>query len=156
MRQRKSEVWCRLTSKILFCISFGTYLRRPRDFVTLLQRSCATLWRGTVEMSWRCTTMTLLDVSFVRLFWNVMETYWWDFVATYFWEFVTTFIYDIVETYHTDVLVAFQQNLIGCFIWDIPAVLMRHKERRLLDVTTTCFAWWVILFVMYNLVYFLH
>ena len=87
----------------------------------------------------------------LRFFWNAMETYWWDFVATYFWEVFTTFIYDIVETYHWDVLVAFQENFIGCFIWDVPEVLMGHKERRL-----PVFAGRVILFVVYNLVYFLH
>ena len=36
-------------------------------------------------------------------------------------------------TYHWDVL--------GCFVWDVPATLLGRTERRCYDVTTVCFCW---------------
>ena len=49
------------------------------------------------------------------------------------WDNVTTFLKDVAETYYWDV--------VGYFIWDVPAASLGRTDRRHLDVVTTSFCW---------------
>ena len=99
------------------------------------------------EPWWRCTTTTLMGVSFetyrrrcrdvlmgrrgyapLRRFGYIPMRRRWVFHLRLSW--------DVVETYHWDVLATFHRDVVGCFIWDVNANSLGRTERRRYDVAT--------------------
>ena len=90
-------------------------------FQTSLQRSCATSRGRTTETTSQRSTETSLGVSFETSM-RRRE----DLPMVCHCYVVTTFLNDVVETYHRDVLSTFHQGVVGCYIWDVPATLLRR------------------------------
>lgn len=75
---------------------------------------------------------------FIWEFFETSETHWWDVLITSSWDVVTTFQYDVGETCHWGILATFHRDIVGCFIWVVPATSLRRTERpRHYDVVTT-------------------
>ena len=98
----------------------------------------------------------------LRLRGDIIEMYWWDVVDTYHWDVVGCFIWDLFERSwrRTDGTLLLRpletssqrfnkmswrrttemswrrSNVVGCFIWDVPAALLGRTERRRYDITT--------------------
>ena len=106
------------------------------SFETSLQRSCATSGRRTTETPWHCTTETLLDVSFetsLRCRGDVPMVLH-CFVILRHCPDVPSWRRGGVPM---GVLAELPWDVVGCFIWEVPAMSLGRTELRRYYVLTT-------------------
>ena len=77
------------------------------------------------------------SVFYLKLVWDIVETYQCFLIVTYSWKIFATFLHNVVETFCWDVFATLHRGAAGCFIWDAPATLLGQTERLWNNVVTT-------------------
>ena len=121
--QHNSETCWRHTTETLLGFSFDGYRRGCRN--ELMGRCGYVPPRRLCDVPLRCHW-----VFYLRLFWDVLYTYWWNVVGSSSWDVVMRFQQDAEKMYNWDVLATFHRDIVGYLIWDVPAMSLGRTEIR--------------------------